>query len=201
VPASGGGAPVRARVSWRFSERAFEDRDITYFLQQPETHSFRLFHDYTESRPGMDRYLNVVRAGSSASDPEAYNLDTGERLKVEQIRGAEIARRGIDIGSTPGPDTEVVVIWFEPVAEGASTRLRIWETYTDPGRYVLAGDKLVWDRGFGRARDTVVLPEGWYVTANAIPGVVDMDEVGRVRIRYENPRPDDIQVFVKARRR
>ena len=201
VPTTGGGSPVRARVSWRFSERAFEDRDITYFLQQPETSSFRLFHDYTESRPGMDRYLNVVRAGSRASDPEAYNLDTGTRLKVEQLKGEEIVRRGIDIGSAPDRETEVVVIWFEPVAAGASTRLRIWETYTDPGRYVLAGDELVWDRGFGRPRNTVILPEGWYLTANAIPGVVDMTEDGRVRIRYENPRPDDIQVFVKARRR
>ena len=201
VPTAGGGSPVRARVAWRFSERAFEDRDITYFLQQPETHSFRLFHDYTESRPGMDRYLNVVRAGSRASDPEAYNLDTGARLEVEQLKGDDIVRRGIDIGSPPGPETEVVVIWFQPVAAGASTRLRIWETYTDPGRYVLAGDELVWDRGFGRARNTVILPEGWYVTANAIPGVVDMTEDGRARIRYENPRPDDIQVFVKARRR
>ena len=201
VPTSGGGAPVRARVSWRFSERAFEDRDITYFLQQPETHAFRLFHDYTESRAGMDRYLNVVRAGSSASDPEAYNLDTGERLQVEKVIGAEITRRGLDIGTAPGPETEVVVIWFQPVAAGASTRLRIWETYTDPGRYLLAGDELVWDRGFGRARNTVVLPAGWYLTANSIPAVVDADEAGRVRLRYENPRPDDIQVFVKARRR
>ena len=201
VPTSGGGSPVRARVSWRFSQRAFEDRDITYFLQQPETHAFRLFHDYTESRPGMDRYLNVVRAGSTASDPEAFNLDTGERLRVERLEGEEIRRRGIETGSAVGPATEVVVVWFEPVASGASTRLRIWETYTDPGRYVLAGDELVWDRAFGRARNTVVLPEGWYLTANAIPGVVDLTVDGRVRIRYENPRPDDIQVFVKARRR
>jgi hypothetical protein len=202
VPTSaGGGSPLRARVSWRFSERAFEDRDITYFLQQPETHAFRLFHDYTESRVGMDRYLNVVRAGSTVSDPEAYNLDTGERLRVERLVGEEIVRRGIDLGSTPGADTEVVVIWFDPVAPGASTRLRIWETYTDPGRYVLAGDELVWDRGFGRPRNTVVLPGGWYLTANAIPGVVDTTDDGRVRIRYENPRPDNIQVFVKALRR
>jgi len=192
---------MRARVDWTFTERAFQDRDITYFLQQPETHAFRLFHDYTESREGMDRYLNVVRAGSSASDPEAYNLDTGERLEVEQLKGDAIARRGIDLGSPPSAETEVVVIWFEPVAPGASTRLRIWETYTDPGRYVLAGDELVWDRGFGRPRNTVVLPEGWFLTANAIPGVVSLTDDGRVQVRYENPRPDEIQVFVKARRR
>jgi hypothetical protein len=201
VPTSGEGAPVRARVSWSFAERAFQDRDITYFLQQPETHAFRLFHDYTEARPGVDRYLNVVRAGSSASDPEAFDLDTGERLRVEKLVGEEIGRRGIDIGAAPGPGTEVVVIWFDPVAPGASIRLRIWETYTDPGRYVLAGDELVWDRAFGRPRNTVVLPAGWYLATNAIPGVVDTTEDGRVRIRYENPRPDEIQVFVKARRK
>ncbi|HSG49331.1 MAG TPA: hypothetical protein VLA43_16030, partial [Longimicrobiales bacterium] len=201
VPTSGGGAPLRARVGWTFAERAFQDRDITYFLQQPETHSFRLFHDYTEGRPGTDRYLNVVRAGSSASDPEAYNLDTGERLVVEQLKGAAITARGIDLGSPPGPETEVVVIWFDPVEAGASTRLRIWETYTDPGRYVLHGDELVWDRGFGRPRNTVVLPDGWFLTVNSIPGVVSLTDDGRIQIRYENPRPDDIQVFVKARRR
>ena len=201
VPTGEGGAPERARVGWTFPERAFQDRDITYFLQQPETHAFRLFHDYTESRAGMDHYLNVVRTGSSASDPEAWNLDTGERLRVEETTGAKLAARGVDLGGEAGPDANVVAIWYDPVKEGASTRLRIWETYTDAGRYVANGDALVWDRGFGRARNTVVLPEGWYLTANAIPGVVRETDDGRIEIRYENPRPDEIQVFIRARRR
>jgi hypothetical protein len=201
VAPAGGGAPTHARVGWAFPERAFQNRDITYFLLEPETHSFRLFHDYTESRPGVDRYLNVVRAGSSASDPEAWDLDTGARLEVEQLRGPEITRRGIELGSEPDPDTEVVVIWFEPVPEGGSTRIRIWETYTDPGRYLLAGDELVWDRGFGRARNTVVLPDGWYLTSSAIPGVVSETDDGRIQVRYVNPRPDNLQVYVTARRR
>jgi hypothetical protein len=38
----------------RLSERAHQDREIVYFLQQPETHAFRLYHDYTETRPGAD---------------------------------------------------------------------------------------------------------------------------------------------------
>ncbi|MCH7564209.1 MAG: hypothetical protein IH968_10335 [Gemmatimonadetes bacterium] len=190
-----------ARVDWTFQERAFQNRDITYYLQQPETHSFRLFHDYTESRPGVDRYLNIVRAGSKASDPEATILDTGQSLEIETLRGEEITARGIDIGRPPMPETEVVVIWFDPVQEGRSVRLRIWETYTDPGRYLLHGDELVWDRSFGRARNTVILPEGWYLTTNAIPGVIDQDGEGRTRIRYTNGRPDQIQTFIKARRR
>jgi len=75
----------------RLSERAHQDRDIVYFLQQPETHAFSLYHDYTESRPGMDKYLNVVREGSTVSDPSAFVLDTGEKLATRLITGAELA--------------------------------------------------------------------------------------------------------------
>lgn len=192
--------PSGARVGYRFSERAYEDRDITYFLQAPETHAFRLYHDYTETRPGMDRYLNVVREGSKASNPSAKILDTGEELVVETLQGRQITDRGINLPSmTDG--TEVVVIWFDPVAEGHSVRLRIEETYTDPNRYLMVGDELVWDRSFGRARNTVILPDGWYLTANAIPAVITETEDGRIRLRYINDRPGNIDVFIKARRR
>ena len=49
----------------RLAERAHQDREIVYFLQQPETHAFSLYHDYTESRPGMNGYANVVRRAAS----------------------------------------------------------------------------------------------------------------------------------------
>jgi len=193
--------PATARADYRFSERAFENRDITYFLQQPETHSFKLFHDYTESRPGVDRYLNVVRSGSKASDPAAVALDTGEPLRVETLRGGAIAGRGIDIGEPVTDSSEVIVIWFDPVGEGASLRLRITETYTDPGRYLLQNGELLWDRSFGRARNTVVLPEGWYLTANAVPAVITESDDGRIRLRYINDRPGTIEVFIRGERR
>jgi hypothetical protein len=193
--------PAGARLHFRFSERAFQDREIVYFLQPPETHAFSLYHDYTESRPGTDRYLNVVRGGSRVSNPSARNLDTGEPLKVETLKGAEITRRGVDIGAAVTPESEVVVVWFDPVPSGHSVRLRIEETYTDPGRYVLAGDELVWDRAFGRPRNAVVLPAGWYLTTSAIPALVSETGDGRIRLDFTNDRPDEIQVFLKAKRR
>ena len=187
-------------------ERAFQDREIVYFLQEPETHSFRLYHDYTETRPGMDRYLNVVRAGSRATDPSAFVLDTGEKLRVETLRGEEITAKGLEIGSPVTDASEVVAIWFDPVKPGHSTRLRIWETYTDPGRYGLHpshpdGSELLWDRSFGRSRNTVVLPPGWRLTESTIPARVDLDDEGRVRLLFENDRPDQIEVLLRARRR
>jgi hypothetical protein len=193
--------PTSARTDFSFSQRAFQDREIVYYMRQPETHSFWLYHDYTETRPGVDRYLNVVRPGSRASEPSAIILDTGEVLKVETLQGAAITERGIDIGEEVRPETEVVVIWFDAVEPGESTRLRISETYTDPGRYGLDGDELLWDRSFGRNRNTVVLPPGWYLTTSSVPAVVDETEDGEIRLHFENDRPGVIEVFLRARRR
>ena len=74
----------------RLSERAHQDREIVYFLQQPETHAFSLYHDYTETRAGVNGYANIVRRGSSASHPSAMILDTG------RIEGARDERRGTE---------------------------------------------------------------------------------------------------------
>lgn len=200
-PAATRDFPASARADFAPSERAHQDREIVYFLQQPETHSFRLYHDYTESRPGTDRYLNVVRPGSRASDPSARVLDSGESLKVDTLRGSEISARGIDIGEEIRPETEVVVIWFEPVKPGRTTRLRIEETYTDAGRYGLDGEELLWDRSFGRNRNTVVLPEGWYLTRSTVPAAIDETDDGKIRLYFENDRPGLIEVLLRARRR
>ena len=62
------------------------------------------------------------------------------------------------------------MIRLRPVAKGASVRLRISETYTDPSRYGLRGEELVRDRTFGRPRNAVVLPAGWYLTASSAAG-------------------------------
>jgi hypothetical protein len=184
----------------RLSDRAHQDREIVYFPNDPATHSFNLFHDYTESRPGVGHYFNVVRAGSSVSNPSAVLLDTGETLKVETLSGADLKKRGLDPGEPVADTTQVVVIAFPPVKQGQSARLRITETYTDPNRYLLDGDELVWDRAFGRPRNSVVLPPGWTVVANSIPAVISRDADGRQRLYYENARNDEIQVLIRARR-
>ncbi len=184
----------------RLSDRAHQDREIVYFPNDPATHSFNLFHDYTESRPGVGHYFNVVRAGSSVTNPSAVLLDTGEVLKVETLSGAELKKRGLDAGEPVTDATQIVVISFPVVKQGQSARLRITETYTDPDRYLLDGEELVWDRAFGRPRNTVVLPAGWTVVANSIPAAISQDADGRQRLYFENGRNDEIQVLIRARR-
>jgi hypothetical protein len=185
----------------RLSERAHQDREIVYFLQQPETHAFRLYHDYTESSPGVDKYFNVVRAGSQVSDPSAYALDTGEKLTTRIMTGAELAAAKINAGEPVDRAAQVVVIPFSPVMAGQSMRVRISETYTAPASYRMEGDTLVFDRSLGRPRNAVVLPEGWYVTASSIPAKVTQMADGRIRLDFWNGRPDPVDVLIKAKRR
>jgi len=192
---------LAASAAAAVNDRAFQDREITYWLQPPDTHAFDISHDYTESRVGIDRYVNVVRGGSRVSKPGATALDTGEVLPVETLRGEAITKAGVEIGAPVAADSEAVVIRFPAVKAGQSTRLRITETYTDPSRYGIVDGTLIWRRSFGRPRNVMVLPEGWFVTASSVPAVIDRDEQGRVRLSYVNPRNDEIDVLVRAAKR
>jgi hypothetical protein len=185
----------------RLSERAHQDRDIVYFLQQPQTHSFMLYHDYTESRPGVNGYANVVRQGSAASHPSAVVLDTGEQLKAREMSGAQMLASKINTGESVEAAARVVVIPFAPLKDGQTLRLRIAETYTAPVSYKLDGDELVFDRSLGRPRNAVVLPTGWYCTFSAAPATVSQLPDGRVRLDYWDDRPEAVDVLLKARRR
>jgi hypothetical protein len=185
----------------RLSERAHQDREIVYFLQQPETHAFSLYHDYTETRSGVNGYANVVREGSTASHPSASILDTGEELQAREMSGAEMTASKINVGETVAPAAHVVVIPFAALQPGHTLRLRIAETYTAPASYRLEGDELVFDRSLGRPRNAVVLPSGWYCTASAAPATVRQLPDGRVRLDYWDDRPEAVDVLLKAKRR
>ena len=185
----------------RLAERAHQNRDIVYFLEQPDTHAFSLYHDYTESRPGVDKYLNVVREGSTVSEPSAYILDTGEKLPTRLMTGEELSAAKIEADEPVKPSTQIVLISFPPIKKGQSRRLRISETYTAPASYRLDGDELVFDRSLGRSRNAVVLPDGWYLTASAIPATITELPDGRIRLDFWNGRPDSVDVLIKAKRK
>ena len=87
------------------------------------------------------------------------------------------------------------------LAAGETRRIRVSETYTDPARYRLDGEELVFDRSFGRPRNAVVLPAGYYLTNSSIPAVVSETGDGRIRLDFTNPRPDEIAVLITARKR
>ena len=185
----------------RLSDRGHQDRDIVYFLQQPDTHAFSLYHDYTESREGVGQYLNVVRTGSKVGSPSGKILDTGEPMRVDVLTGATMKAAGVDPGNERiEPNQEVVVFRFPAVQKGQSLRLRMYETYTAAESYHTDGDELFFDRSLGRPRNSVVLPRGWYLTALSIPGVVRQTDDGLTRVDFVNGRPDSIDVLIKGKR-
>lgn len=184
------------------TERAYQDREILYELQAPDTHAFRITHDYTVRKVGEKYYFNVVRAGSHVTNPESFDLDTGEKLKCEIISGKQAVERKLPITDTIKDDSEIVVTYLaQAVEQGTTNRIRLMETYSDPKSYFLDGDELVWDRAFGRLRNTVVLPTGWYLVGLASPATIQTLADGRLSIYVVNPRNDEVRVFLRARRR
>src|SRR5262245_42171256 len=142
---------VRPQNQNPLTERGYQDREILYELQSPETHAFRITHDYTVRKVGEKYYFNVVRAGSHVTNPESIDLDTGEKLKWEIISGKQAAERKLPITDSIKDDTELVVTHLVRALEpGKTNRIRLMETYVDPKSYYLDRDELVWDRSFGR---------------------------------------------------
>jgi hypothetical protein len=122
-------------------------------------------------------------------------------MKVDVLTGAQLKAAGIDAGAEEiAPDQQVVVFRFPAIKKGESRRFRMSETYTAPRSYHLDGDDLVFDRSFGRPRNSVVLPKGWYLTALSIPAVVRQTADGLTRVDFVNGRPDSIDVLIKGRR-
>lgn len=185
----------------QLNERAYQDREILYELQSPESHAFRITHDYTARKQGEQYYFNIVRAGSHVTDPESIDLDSGDALKWEVISGKQAKERKLPIEQA-SDDSEIVVTHLaRPLAAGATNRIRLKETYTDAKSYYRDGEELVWDRTFGRLRNTVVLPSGWYLTALSSPATIQTLPDGRVSVYIVNPRNDEVRVYLRARLR
>lgn len=183
------------------TERAYQDREILYELQSPESHAFRITHDYTERTEGTKYYFNIVREGSHVTDPESIDLDSGETLKHEVLSGKQVKERGLGLRDIKD-DAEVVVTHLaRALVKGSTNRLRLKETYIDAKSYYQEREELVWDRTFGRLRNTVVLPPGWYLTSLGSPATIQTLSDGRVAVYVVNPRGDDVRVYLRARRR
>lgn len=183
------------------TERASQDREILYELLAPETHAFRITHDYTARKAGEQYYFNIVRAGSHVTDPESMDLDSGAKLKWEVLTGKQVKERKLPLSGVEDGSEVVVTYLSRALAGGETNRIRLKETYTDAKSYYTEGDEIVWDRTFGRLRNTVVLPQGWYLTALASPSTIQTLPDGRVSVYVVNPRNDDVRVYVRARKR
>ena len=184
------------------SHRAEQSLEIRYWLLDPDTHQFRISHDFTIDRVGQKHVHSFVRKGSVvAPDARITSLDTGKQLKTYTVKG-----KGVNaLGYYPTPtDPDSVVVQGDlerPIGEGLSTRVRVEETYTDPVGYAVKNGELVWERTLGRPLNQVTLPAGWMLTGVNTPAIVSMDDQGRVVLRFTNIRNDQLAVKIMAKRR
>jgi len=182
--------------------RAEQDREIRYWLLEPETHQFKISHDFTITRVGQKSAHSFVRKGSTVNaDAQMYNLDTGEALPTKNVSGKSVNALGYY--PTPTEDDSVVVQGDLPkaVEEGQTVRIRCVESYTDAEGYFVRNGELVWSRTLGRPLNYVTLPAGWTLTSLNSPATVRLDEEGRVSLRFTNIRNDNLAVTIHAKKR
>lgn len=191
---------IAAPLLFAQTHRAEQDREIRYWLLDPDTHQFKISHDFNVSRVGQKYVHSFVRRGSVVNQSQIFDLDTGEQLKTYNVTGKQTNALGYY--PTPAPEDEVVVQADlpHPLEEGQSVRVRVIETYTDPA-YTQKNGELIWDRTLGRPRNEVTLPQGWMLTGVSVPAIISLDPEGLVTCRFTNPRNDEIHVVLKARRR
>jgi hypothetical protein len=183
------------------THRAEQDREIRYWLLDPQTHQFKISHDFNVTRVGQKSVHSFVRKGSIVTESQIFDLDTGEKLKTYNVSGKSVNALGYY--PTPVADDSVAVEaeLSHPIAEGGSVRVRVIETYTDPVGYKVDKGDLVWDRTLGRPRNEVTLPAGYMLVSSNVPAIVSLDSEGRILCRYNNPRNDELHVILKARPR
>jgi hypothetical protein len=182
--------------------RAESDLEITYWLQDPSSHQFKISHDFTLSRVGQKYAHSFVRKGSVvAPDSKMTDLDTGVVLKTYTVSGKDVNA----LGYYPTPtDPDSVVVQGDldrPIGQGQSVRVRVEETYTDPAGYKMDKDELVWTRTLGRPLNIVTLPDGWMLTSVNTPAVISVDNQGRLVLRFTNIRADELNVTIRAKKR
>jgi len=182
--------------------RAEQDREIRYWLLDPVTHQFRISHDFTVTRKGQKSVHSFVRKGSTvAPDSKMFNLDTGEPLHTHLVSGKEVNT----LGYYPTPtDPDSVVVQgdlSQPVGEGETVRVRVEETYSDAVGYKMDKDEFVWTRTLGRPLNYITLPDGWMLTSVNTPAVISLDPQGRITLRFNNIRNDELSVSIRAKKR
>jgi len=179
--------------------RAEQDREIHYWLLDPDSHQFKISHDFTVSLVGQKYVHSFVRKGSVVTKSVVIDLNTGKELETYNVTGKSVNA----LGYYPEPtDPESVVVQGNldhALAEGESARVRVIETYTDPVGYRIDGNELIWDRTLGRPYNDVTLPRGWMLTSTSVPAIISLDAEGRLVCRYTNPRNDEIHVVIKAK--
>src|SRR5438034_8391080 len=143
------------------SARQTESDEYTrYELLAPDTASFKIFYEVSATAPGAKVFFNPIRKGSIASDEAVYDAMTSEPLHFEVVSGAE-ARKDPLMADADAAGSYIRIQLARAVPPEGRGRLLIVKTYKDAKSYYRDGDAIVFNRGLGIKRNSVVLPQGY----------------------------------------
>lgn len=189
------GLPAQVR------EYVTADTYTRYELLAPDTHSFKILYEVTETRPGARFHFNIIRPGSEASDESVVDRTTGKPLPFEVINGKAAVEDGSAGGQRLQPDAHYIRVKLaRPVAQRGEARLLIVKTYTDAASYFTEGPVIVYARSLGIPRNAIVLPAGYELVSVNTPVQVATEADGRVRVSYINSNPGEVNFRVTARK-
>jgi hypothetical protein len=169
-----------------------------YELLAPDSGQFRILYEVTATSAGSRFFYNPIRKGSVASDEAVYDRGTGQALAFEVVGGDDARANGL-----PGADLDGFYIKIRlprPVPKDGELRLLIDKTYKDAASYFREGERIVFSRSLGIARNAVVLPAGYELVGCNYPSQVIQEADGRIAVSFMNVGPVAVPLAVKARR-
>jgi hypothetical protein len=187
--------PLRAQSAPRQTDA---DHYTRYELLGPGTAKFRILYEVSATTAGAQRYFNVIRPGSVATDEAVYDRMTGEQLKFEVVGGTVARTNGL-----PNADSTthyIMVHLARPVPTDGEVRLLIDKTYEDARSYITGRDSLVFTRSLGIKRNAIVLPAGYELVGVNYPSQVRTESDGRITVSFMNIGPNEVPLVVRARR-
>jgi hypothetical protein len=160
----------------------FDDVKTLYDLEPPETHRIKVDQSYSDYRKGATATLDTLTY-LPLTDLKVLDLDTARALAPLKSGAATTVALDVPIAN-----------------EKQSAHLRITGTLSDAAYTVESGD-LVFARTLKGLRNTVLLPEGWEVSALSQSGTIGIYN-GRAFVSLINLNAENqYLVRIRAKRR
>jgi len=166
----------------KYADMFFDDIKTLYDLEAPETGRIRVEQTYSDYRKGEKARLDSL-AYLPLHDINVIDLDTAKTLTPSKEMNATVVR--LDV----------------PIVDGKqSAHLKITGAVRD-GTYRLENGDLVFERTLHGLRNTVLLPDGWDVSAISQSGTIGTDN-GRAFVALINLNAENTyKVTIRARKR
>jgi len=194
-------ALAAAAVAAQDREYVTADTYTRYELLAPDSHSFKILYEVTETRPSARFHFNIIRPGSEASDESVVDRATGKPLPFEVISGKAAREDGTAGEQRLQPEAHYIRVKLaRPVPARGEARLLIVKTYKDAASYFTEGPVIVFTRSLGIPRNAIVLPAGYELVSVNTPVQVATEADGRVRVSYINSNPGEVTSRLTAKK-